>query len=333
MNYIVLDLEWNQCPDGKENENPQLPFEIIEIGAHKINACCEILDSFHAMIKPVVYEQMNIHTQEIIGISSEELKQGVSFRAAASSFLAWCGEDYSFATWGAMDLTELQRNMKYFQVENPFPRPLLYYDIQKLYSLCQGNPSVRKSLETAAEELSIPKDISFHRADADTFYTVKVMQSIDMAILKKYVSVDYFYTPKSKQEELHLHFDTYYKYVSREFNSKEEAMSDKTVAATRCYICQKPIKKKIRWFSCNNRIYYSLMYCPVHGWVKGKIRMKKNEDGKFFAVKTIKLTDENGAEKIRITQEELRRRKRERRRLLKSREKKDSPMCDTDDNC
>ena len=30
MNYIVLDLEWNQCPEGKGKENKELPFEIIE---------------------------------------------------------------------------------------------------------------------------------------------------------------------------------------------------------------------------------------------------------------------------------------------------------------
>ena len=33
MNFIVLDLEWNQCPYGKTFEDKQLPFEIIEIGA------------------------------------------------------------------------------------------------------------------------------------------------------------------------------------------------------------------------------------------------------------------------------------------------------------
>ena len=32
MNYIVLDLEWNQSPDGKEGQTRHLPFEIIEIG-------------------------------------------------------------------------------------------------------------------------------------------------------------------------------------------------------------------------------------------------------------------------------------------------------------
>ena len=37
MNYIVFDLEWNQCPYGKDKENQRLPFEIIEIGAVKLN--------------------------------------------------------------------------------------------------------------------------------------------------------------------------------------------------------------------------------------------------------------------------------------------------------
>ena len=29
MNYIVFDLEWNQCPYGKGQENERIPFEII----------------------------------------------------------------------------------------------------------------------------------------------------------------------------------------------------------------------------------------------------------------------------------------------------------------
>ena len=37
MNYIVFDLEWNQSPGGKRWSNSQLPFEIIEIGAVKLN--------------------------------------------------------------------------------------------------------------------------------------------------------------------------------------------------------------------------------------------------------------------------------------------------------
>ena len=44
MNYIVFDLEWNQSPGGKRWSNSRLPFEIIEIGAVKLNEKKEIVD-------------------------------------------------------------------------------------------------------------------------------------------------------------------------------------------------------------------------------------------------------------------------------------------------
>ena len=37
MKYIVFDLEWNQSPSGKEGAVESLPFEIIEIGAVKLD--------------------------------------------------------------------------------------------------------------------------------------------------------------------------------------------------------------------------------------------------------------------------------------------------------
>ena len=37
MNYIVLDLEWNQSNTGKEPQVKELPFEIIDIGAVKLD--------------------------------------------------------------------------------------------------------------------------------------------------------------------------------------------------------------------------------------------------------------------------------------------------------
>ena len=37
MNYIVLDLEWNQGNPQREPEVYGVPFEIVEIGAIKLN--------------------------------------------------------------------------------------------------------------------------------------------------------------------------------------------------------------------------------------------------------------------------------------------------------
>ena len=36
MNYIVMDLEWNQGSPEMEAEKEEIPFEIVEIGAARI---------------------------------------------------------------------------------------------------------------------------------------------------------------------------------------------------------------------------------------------------------------------------------------------------------
>ena len=38
MNYIVMDLEWNQSNTGSEEAVSSVPFEIIEIGAIRLDA-------------------------------------------------------------------------------------------------------------------------------------------------------------------------------------------------------------------------------------------------------------------------------------------------------
>lgn len=314
MNYIVLDLEWNQGSNRKYQEKPELPFEIVEIGAIKLNKACEPIDTFHAIIKPTVYLEMNSHIEQITHVSTEDLESGMNFKQAACSFLDWCGTNYRFCTWGSMDLTEFQRNMAYFQIGKTLETPLFYYNIQKLYSIRYGDGKSCVSLQNAVDALNIDTVIPFHRADADTYYTAMIMRILNMDEGKKNISIDYYHAPASHKEEIYLTFDNYSKYVSRTFDTKEEIMADKGVTTTSCYLCRKNIKKKIRWFSYNNRTYYSLMYCNIHGWVKGKIRIKKTDEGKLFAIKTLKITDEDGAEKICQRQEEVRERRRHKRK-------------------
>ena len=76
MNYIVLDLEWNQSTSGKNRELKSLPFEIIEIGAVKLNEDFQVVDQFQSIIRPVIYPQMNYISQEITGFTTSELKNG-----------------------------------------------------------------------------------------------------------------------------------------------------------------------------------------------------------------------------------------------------------------
>lgn len=312
--YIVLDLEWNQSSQGKDGSLDRLPFEIIEIGAVKLNTSLQIISEFHRLIRPRVYRQMHFKISEVTHMSMEELDtEGEDFETAMNDFLKWCGEDYRFCTWGAMDLTELQRNMVYHGMDIPFKLPLLYYDLQKIYGLIKGDKQ-KDSLDTVVEELGILEDRPFHRALDDAYYTGLIMRQMDFYSMVEFVSVDYYRPPESGEEEIYLEFPGYAKFVSRQFETKEELLEERRVTDMVCYKCRRTLRKKVRWFSTNQKFYFCLAYCPEHGYMKGKIRIKKSEDGSVFAVKTMKLVGEEGAALIINKKEDAKKKRAERNR-------------------
>ena len=80
MNYIVFDLEWNQGNTEREGEEREIPFEIVEIGAVKLNDAFEITGEFSRLIKPQIYHEMNQITTNLIHLKMEELEDGKYFR-------------------------------------------------------------------------------------------------------------------------------------------------------------------------------------------------------------------------------------------------------------
>lgn len=306
MNYIVFDLEWNQCPDGKWAEDERLPFEIIEIGAVKLNSERVITDSFHELIRPTVYKWIHSRTREVVHLDYQDLLDGEYFPKVVQRFLEWCGEDYIFCSWGTQDLLEMQKNLSYFDLLHLVKGPIHYYDIQKLFSLRLENGKKRRSLEMAIELLRISKDLSFHRALTDAYYTAVVFQKIYEDSLAPFTSIDLYQNPKKRREEQYISYPTYDKYVSKEFDSKEKAMKDRIATSTKCPACHGTARRKVRWFSVNAKQYYSISICPEHGMVKGKIRMRKSDNDKFYVVKTLKLIGEEEKESILEKKEALR---------------------------
>lgn len=315
-NYIVFDLEWNQSPEGKENSLEQLPFEIMEIGAVKMDLEFQIVSQFHCLITPQVYTELHYIISEVTHMDVEKLKEsGKPFPKAVMDFIGWCGKEYRFCTWGSMDLMELQRNMEFYDMEIPFERPLYYYDIQKLYGVVANHGKEKMSLDHAVAELGIEQDRPFHQALDDAYYTGMVLKRMDADIWKPYISMDYYWVPGAQEEQVALKFPTYSKFVSRTFETKEEALGDKAVADLICPHCRRMLRKKVRWFSLNQKQYFSLGACPQHGFVCGKIRMKRTENGKIYVVKTMKATDETGAQGVFQKKEEQRKKRHERDNL------------------
>ena len=316
MNYIILDLEWNQCPGGKKKENKDLKFEIVEIGAVKLNADRQYVGEFHQFVSPTVYRTLHKITRDMTKLSIEELDTGLKFNEAATQFFEWCGSDgdYMFGTWGSMDLSELQNNCRFFGVEHTFEKPLVYYDIQKLYSICFSDGKSRASLETAIDEQHISKEVPFHTAVYDAIYTARVFEVIDFDKVRIYTSVDTYCIPDNRKEEYFFNYGTYTKYVSRGFAAKEMIMKDSRVRTMPCCVCGHNVKKLIKWYSVGTqRMYCGVGYCEQHGYVKGKIKLRATHDDMWYAIKIIKLTDEEGAFQIRDKQLVNREKRRERR--------------------
>ena len=318
MNYIVFDLEWNQSPKGKEGAIDHLPFEIIEIGAIKLDENRNPIGEFQQVVSPSVYSQIHYKISEVTHLDMKTLqREGVPFSEAISSFLAWCGKDFWFVTWGSMDLTELQRNMVYFGEEIPFPMPLLYYDLQKLYSLEYHGGDEKMSLDQAVEEMGIPVDEEkpFHHALDDAFYTGQIMAKMGFDQVKAFISMDYYRLPEREEDQVVLNFPGYTKFVSREFWDKEEVLASRKVNEVMCCCCHRLLRKKIRWFAVNSKLYVCLAVCPEHGLIRSKIRIKKSESGNVFAVRTTKLATEKDALAIAQKRDEVRKRRTERNRI------------------
>ena len=301
MNYIVLDLEWNQSSDGKEEESKLLPFEIVEIGAIRLNSERQMVSEISELIRPQVYHEMHHITRKLIHLQMDQLEHGRPFAEVAEQFFDWCGEAPVFCTWGAMDLTELQRNLSYYGMQTLADGPFPFLDVQKLFSIGFEDRKSRRSLEYAIDYLKIEKDIPFHRAFSDAYYTAKVLALLDQEVLRNY-SYDVFHIPKDKQSEIHVQFDTYAKYISRGFADKAQAMEDRTVSSTKCYLCRRSLRRKIRWFTPNGKHYYCVSYCDRHGYMKSKVRMRKSEDKMVYVVKTEKFITEAEVEAIRDKQ-------------------------------
>ncbi|MCR5368937.1 MULTISPECIES: 3'-5' exonuclease [Eubacterium] len=318
MNYIVFDLEWNQSPYGQSGEHPRMPFEIIEIGAVKLNDQFEIIDEYTSLIKPKLYKKLHRSIRAMLNYSEEELKTGKSFKDACSEFLKWCGDDYSFCTWGASDLYYLQSNMDFYYMEK-LAFPLKFYNIQQIYADMYDDEGKISKLEKACSELKIPEDEPFHAAINDAKYTARVLAKIKPDNLEERYTFDIYRHPKKKEDEIIARHAGVLERISREYSSKQEAMSDKDLLIIRCAKCGRKCFRKVKWFQNGSSTSMAIGRCVYHGYMSSRIKFKSagsTEDGVFIVKKT-ERTNRKGYEEVKARQIEL----REKRKMKRHKEK------------
>ena len=180
MEYIVLDLEWNQAVTREKVIRKPFPLhgEIIQIGAIKLSRQLEELDSFKLIIKPQYYTKMNHAVKKLTGIRSSDLAEGVSFPEGVERFRAWCGEEPCFLTWGSDDAAMLMDNLKLWQLDMAWIPAT--YNLQNIFNQQITGEKRQWSLAGAMEKLGIPQENRAHDALNDAVNTAAIVRALDM---------------------------------------------------------------------------------------------------------------------------------------------------------
>ena len=137
MDYIILDMEWNQPWPGSPTAKKPLPVqirgEIIQIGAVRILEDQTVADEFQIMVKPKFYRHLNKRVSKLTGIKEAQLKaEGLPFPEAVERFRTWCGTDVIFLTWGFDDIAILQENLALFAL--PAEWTSRWYNAQMMFN-------------------------------------------------------------------------------------------------------------------------------------------------------------------------------------------------------
>ena len=182
MEYIVFDLEFNQGFDRKLNKtvsDEKCPFEIIQIGAVKLDSNLDMIDTFNTFVKPNIYKEIHPFIKKMTNINNEDVKDAPYFPEAFNMFKSFINDEKNvLCVWGNGDLKELYRNIKYYNLSTD-NLSRNYINVQHHASIYFNNPTGKSiGLQNAITLLELNQDKSYHNALNDAYYTSLVFKNI-----------------------------------------------------------------------------------------------------------------------------------------------------------
>ncbi len=276
MNYIVMDLEWNQPMNAKKTvtEPVVLRGEIIQIGAVKLNESFQTEDTFKQMVTPKYYTRMHYSVAKLTHIKNADLKQGISFPEALARFATWCGDAFAFLTWGPDDIPILRSNLILHGIDEHWIPAC--YNVQILFSRQIAKENRQFSLTTAAEMVKeIPE--TAHDALNDAVTTALICRHLNMEDgLKHYADGKLSYATKVSSEET----------ISKRYSRKADVFTDPDFHFFPDPENGNPIPCK-RWVSQKNDRYLSQGKSQTGQVYFVRIRLRKNPDGTYRANRSL----------------------------------------------
>ena len=293
MNYIVLDMEWNQPWPGSPSAKKVLPVqirgEIIQIGAVRITEDQQVGDEFQVLIKPKFYRRLNRRVSKLTGIKEAQLRdEGIPMGEAMARFRQWCGEDVIFLTWGFDDITILRENLRLYGIDESWVNR--WFNAQMIFNAQTDGSSSQKALKTAMEIFGIEATRPAHDALGDAYHTALICAKLD---LNKGV-MEYGQAVKSHENGFHgaelpgcIGRKVFYDYAD-----KQAALAAMDGPENKCPTCGAQMTGT-RWFAQPGRRYMDLAECKDHGKFLIRIRLSDQPDGK---VRVSRLTYEATSE-------------------------------------
>ena len=293
MDYIVLDMEWNQPWPGSPSARKVLPVqirgEILQIGAVRVTENREVADEFQVLIRPKFYKRLNRRVSKLTGIKESQLRdEGVAMEDAISAFRAWCGSDVIFLTWGFDDITILRENLRLYGLdENWVSR---WYNAQMIFNAQTDGSNAQKALKTAMEMFEIEPSRPAHDALGDAYHTALICARLDLSRgIAEY------------EDALKSHVNGFHgaelpgcisRKVFYDYADKRAALSAMAGAENKCPTCGRQMLGS-RWFAQPGRRYMDLAKCPEHGAFLIRVRLSQQPDG---TVRVSRLTYEATSE-------------------------------------
>ncbi len=279
MNYIVLDMEWNQPWPGSPSARKVLPVqirgEIIQIGAIRLTEDQQVADEFQIMIKPKYYRHLNRRVSKLTGIKETRLtEEGVPFPVAMEQFRDWCGDDIVFLTWGFDDIGILRENLQLHGLDTGWTDR--WYNAQMIFNAQTDGSTSQKALKTAMEAFGIEATRPAHDALGDAYHTALICARLDL----KKGAQEYDEALKSHENGFHgaelpgcICRQVYY-----DFADKRAALSAMSGEENKCPVCGGRMLGS-RWFSQPGHRYMDLAACPEHGKFLIRVRLSEQPNG------------------------------------------------------
>ena len=249
MQYIVMDLEWNNVYSSKRG---MFFNEIIEIGAVKLDEDFNEIGRFSQTVNTALGNRLRRKVKELTHITNEEINNGLGFTSVMSDFRHWVGNVPSvIMTWGNTDVYVMLENFKYFSGADTVPFMHYYADLQKYcQSILKTGNEMQLGLSNAAALLNIPtEELELHRALQDSLLTAECLRKcyVKERLEKSILSCDDMFYDR-------LYFKPY---VIRDLNS---SAVDRKKFTTFCPNCGAKMKRVSKW-SFKNAFFRARFNC------------------------------------------------------------------------